>query len=82
MDKLSNLTGKNISSVRDILMLHNTLETESLMNLPIPEWGREYLANGKLAEVGIFQVELRNYNTLLKRLNGGTLFLFPDILLH
>ena len=52
-------------------MLHNTLENESLMNLTIPDWGKEYLASGELAQVGAFQVELRSYNTLLKRINGG-----------
>lgn len=71
MERLSNLTGKEIKSMRDVLILYSTLDCENSMHLPIPEWAKEYLKNGELAKVGNFQVELRNYNKLLKKLNGG-----------
>lgn len=73
MERLSNLTGKEIKSMRDVLILYSTLDCENSMHLPIPEWAKEYLKNGELAKVGNFQVELRNYNKLLKKLNGGVL---------
>lgn len=71
MNRLTNLTGKEIKSVRDILLVQATLECENSMNLKIPEWGKEYLKNGELSRVATYQVELRNYNKLLKKLNGG-----------
>lgn len=73
MNRLTNLTGKEIKSVRDILLVQATLECENSMNLKIPEWGKEYLKNGELSRVATYQVELRNYNKLLKKLNGGVL---------
>ncbi|XP_051158223.1 venom acid phosphatase Acph-1-like [Leptopilina boulardi] len=73
MDRLTKLTGKEIKSMRDVLILYSTLDCENSMNLTIPEWGKEYLNNGQLSAVGNFQVELRNYNKMLKKLNGGVL---------
>lgn len=79
MDRLTKLTGKEIKSMRDVLILHSTLDCENSMNLTIPEWGKEYLNNGQLSAVGNFQVELRNYNKMLKKLNGGKFKMMYEI---
>ncbi|XP_033224627.1 venom acid phosphatase Acph-1-like isoform X2 [Belonocnema kinseyi] len=71
--KLTYLTGEKIDSFKHALRLYNTLVEEKAMKLPIPEWAEELLASGELAKAASVQIELKNYNTILKKLNGGIL---------
>ena len=69
--KLTYNTGTKIDSTKYALRLYNTLIAEKAMKLPIPEWAEKLLASGELAKAASLQIELKNYNTILKRLNGG-----------
>lgn len=68
--QLSIYTGKNITSLYDLLLIFSTLSTESALGLRLPEWTRSIFPNGKLLDAFILQLDLFSYGSLNK-LNGG-----------
>ena len=74
MEELSLLTGKNISSLPDLLLLYHLLTAELAMNYKLPEWTKQYYPNGKLLDASNLYYEVRSYNKRLRRLNGGLFF--------
>ncbi|XP_031785785.1 venom acid phosphatase Acph-1 isoform X1 [Nasonia vitripennis] len=71
MDKLSTLTGRNLQTAEEVYHLFHTLTAETAMGLTLPEWTKEYYPHGPIINITLFQYLTDNYNTPLKRLNGG-----------
>ncbi|XP_008555397.2 uncharacterized protein LOC103576824 [Microplitis demolitor] len=73
MRNLALLTGKNISSPFDLLLLYNVLMAESSMGLPLDKWAMEIFPHGLLLDGTVLDYEIKNSNENLKRLRGGML---------
>ncbi|XP_057337524.1 lysosomal acid phosphatase-like [Microplitis mediator] len=73
MRNLTLLTGKNISSPFDLLLLYNVLMAESSMGLPLDKWATEIFPHGLLLDGTVLDYEIKNSNENLKRLRGGML---------
>nr|ARK19830.1 testicular acid phosphatase-like protein [Ampulex compressa] len=72
-ENVSFLTGKNITNFLDLFILYHTFLTQSKMGLTLPSWVSTYFPGGQLKDAAVFQYKLFNYNTMLKRRNGGIL---------
>ncbi|XP_051154899.1 venom acid phosphatase Acph-1-like [Leptopilina boulardi] len=71
--KLTHWSGNNMTHCKSIYNLYNTLVVEKTMNLKIPQWADDILANGELEKGVAFHIQLKNYNTTLRKFNGGRL---------
>ncbi|KAK2588038.1 hypothetical protein KPH14_004108 [Odynerus spinipes] len=69
--KLTELTGKNISTPLDMYYLYHTFVAESFMNLDLPDWAYSLFPYGRLYNGTIFAYKVANYNKLQKRIYGG-----------
>ncbi|XP_070160237.1 venom acid phosphatase Acph-1-like [Polyergus mexicanus] len=70
--QVSIYTGKNITTLYDLLLIFTTLTTETTLGLRLPEWTRSIFPNGKLLDAFILQLDVLSYGSLNK-LNGGIL---------
>lgn len=71
--KLTELTGKNISTPWDMYYLYHTFMAESSMNLHLPEWAYSVFPYGRLYDGIIFAYKVANYNKLQKKIYGGAI---------
>ncbi|XP_043473952.1 uncharacterized protein LOC122506046 [Leptopilina heterotoma] len=71
--KLTELTGKDITTPTDVFSFYNLLICQKSMKLPIPNWAEELLANNEFLEAVEVLEKLRNYNDTMKKMNGGRL---------
>jgi len=70
MEIVSKYTGHNITNMKDLGLLYNTLYAESTMGLRLPEWTQGIFPDGELFNAAILYYELSSYNQL-NNLNGG-----------
>lgn len=63
-------TQKPMRSLLDVFDIYQTLDAEMQMNLTLPEWTRNVFPDPISFIVGQ-QCNFENYNSILKRLNGG-----------
>ncbi|XP_058801268.1 venom acid phosphatase Acph-1-like [Phymastichus coffea] len=73
MRNLSSNTGKNISHSNDMYFLYHTLMAEHSLDLPLPKWTKNIFPYGKLLDGISLEYKISNYNTEMKRMNGGML---------
>lgn len=79
MEKLTELTGKPITTSNDLYYLFHTFMAESCsMGLELPEWANEYftcdpedLVKSPLFKGILLEYDIESYNEKLQRLNGG-----------
>lgn len=71
--RLSILSGKIIAHGKSAYNLYNTFIAEKSMNLSIPQWAEDLLANGELDASVAFHIQMKNYNETLRKFNGGRL---------
>lgn len=70
METVSKYTGHNITNIKDLGALYNTLYVESSMGLRLPEWTKGMFPDGELLNATLLNYELFSYNQL-NNLNGG-----------
>lgn len=70
LDYMSTHSGANITSLHDAFKIYQTLHAEENMNLTLPEWTKAVYPE-ILSSIAGKQCEFENYNTILRRLNGG-----------
>ncbi|KAH0568807.1 hypothetical protein KQX54_021501 [Cotesia glomerata] len=73
MQNLTVITGKNLSTPFDFLLLYNVLMAESSMRLPLDKWATDIFPHGLLLNGTVLDYEMKNSNDDLKRLRGGML---------
>ncbi|XP_012285660.1 venom acid phosphatase Acph-1 isoform X2 [Orussus abietinus] len=73
MANLTQLTGKHMDDTNDLYYLYHSLMAEYSMGLRLPEWVYSIFPEGDLLDGINLEYEITNYNTALKRLNGGVL---------
>lgn len=67
---VSNHTGREYRTLSDMFGLYQTLTAEQTLNLPLPEWTNSVWPEN-VTYFAVKQCEYENYNSLMKRLNGG-----------
>lgn len=72
--KLTKLTGKIIATPTDVFSFYNLLICQKSMELPIPNWAEELLVNSQFLEAVEVLEKLRNYNSTMRKMNGGKFF--------
>ncbi|XP_051172509.1 venom acid phosphatase Acph-1-like isoform X2 [Leptopilina boulardi] len=70
---LTQLTGINITTTRDIFTLYCDLICLKFMDFELPSWVNEYLDNSQFLEAALTRLEILNYNKRLQRINSGPL---------
>ncbi|XP_014217453.1 venom acid phosphatase Acph-1-like isoform X2 [Copidosoma floridanum] len=73
MDKLTGLTGKEISKPVDMFNLYHLMTAERAMNLTLPGWTDDVFPSGRLLEGTYLEYEIFSHNRRMRRLNGGKL---------
>lgn len=68
---LTQLTGINITTTRDIFTLYCDLICLKFMDFELPSWVNEYLDNSQFLEAALTRLEILNYNKRLQRINSG-----------
>ncbi|XP_044259333.1 venom acid phosphatase Acph-1-like isoform X1 [Tribolium madens] len=63
-------TKKPMNTLGDVFGVYQTLNAEESMNLTLPEWAQSVYPE-QLHAMAAKQCNYENYNTVLKRLNGG-----------
>jgi len=69
--KLTEHTGKNMSTITDVKLLYNTLEIEDQHGLQLPAWTRKFY-NNEMREIAARSLAIFTEGTIQKRLRGGT----------
>lgn len=72
MKRVSIYTGRNITTMFDLFLIHETLETETALGLRLPEWTQSFFPNGAIMDATLLQYDLLSYG-ILNKLNGGVL---------
>lgn len=67
---ISEKTKKPMNTLGDVFSVYQTLNAEESMNLTLPEWTQSVYPE-QLHAISAKQCNYENYNTVLKRLNGG-----------
>ena len=70
LDYMEEQSGKRTRNLMDVFQLYQTLNAEENMNLTLPNWTDPVYPEPMETLVGK-QCEFENYNSVLKRLNGG-----------
>lgn len=69
--KIEMYSGKKCEQPFEWNYLYQTLLAEHSMNLELPSWTREFFPTGILLEASVFSYVIGNYNSILRKLNGG-----------
>ncbi|XP_033336659.1 prostatic acid phosphatase [Megalopta genalis] len=69
---LTEKTGNNISSLRTVLQLYDTLFIENIYNKTLPEWTKSVFPD-KLKPIADKSFTIEAYNKILQRLKSGSL---------
>jgi len=70
MEYISKETGLKMRSLMDVFKIYQTLCAEENMNFTLPQW-TDSVYSTTITNLAGMQCKFENYNTWLKRLNGG-----------
>ncbi|XP_063978500.1 venom acid phosphatase Acph-1-like [Diachasmimorpha longicaudata] len=73
MKDLTELTGKQMETAKDVEGLYNGLMALDSMGLPLPEWTEGIFPRGLLHEAATLNYRVVSWNKRMKTLNGGML---------
>ncbi|XP_029165964.1 uncharacterized protein LOC114936816 [Nylanderia fulva] len=73
MNKLTELTGKNIETPMDFYHLYQTFVVEYFMNLTLPNWAYDYFPDGPLFDGLILAFNFLNFNPSMRTLFTGSM---------
>lgn len=73
MNRLTQLTGKNISTPEDLYYLYHTLTAEQSLGLTLPEWTKDIFPRGELWDGTVLSYNIANWTPMLRRLYGGNI---------
>lgn len=72
MEKLTTITGNEISSVEQIWDLYHLFAAQQSAKLQLPEWTKKYYPYGSIQCGTLSHYEIMSFDKELKKFSGGT----------